>query len=215
MDPGTQKTLLSNFLTRVGPIELYSTASQLVTYTGVLFNVDGSSDDPQINGQSWKELLIANGINAPCYVANETPSGTSHPAFSVGGHMTPNSDGQVAVGADSYLMPLCSWHNNKARDGVPFRLERTLMLKLSGFMQGDLAATFMARLPSEDRHTIVYTGGETLQSQDLSDPQANAAEKGELSDDVLSCEPQDFILLKRVERAGQTRYVVRSTSLKD
>ena len=139
-----QNQFLAKFVERWGDAELYSTGADLVNFSGPLYNVDGSSPDPKLNGESWKGLLLDRGINTPCYVANETPDGNSHPRFSVGGHMTPNPDGQVATGADSYLMPLCSWHNSKARDGVPFTLNRTWMLKLSGFLQSEIAATFMA-----------------------------------------------------------------------
>ncbi len=87
------------------------------------------------------------------------------------------------------------------------------MLKLSGFMEGELAATFMARLPSERCHAIVYTGSDELMCKDLSEPEAEAAKNGRLSEDVLSTPLGDFILMERVDRNGQLRYVVRSTSL--
>jgi hypothetical protein len=212
MNFAEQRDLLAAFADRWGEVELYSTGSQLINYPGVLYNVDGSSDDPQISGESWKGLLIANGINAPCYVTNETPNGNSHPKFSVGGHMTPNPDGKVEFGADSYLMPLCSWHNSKARDGVPFTHTNTLMLKLSGFMEGEIAATFMARLPSEKRHSIVYSGGDSPMCKDLSEPEAAAAIDGRISDDVLGCHPNDFILMERVTHDDDTRYVIKATS---
>ena len=185
----------------------------MVNFTGPLYNVDGSSPDPHLDGESWKGLLIANWINTPCYVGNDTPDGKTHPKFSVGGHMTPNPDGKVATGANSYLMPLCSWHNSKARDGVPFALKRTLTLKLSGFLQSEIAATFMARMPSEKRHSIIYIAGDDLMCADLSQPEADAAAKGHLSDDVLSCNPKAFILLERVERDDQSRYIVKTSSI--
>lgn len=212
MDPTSQRELLAKFVDRWGQVELYSTGSQRINYPSVLYNVDGSSDDPNINGESWKSLLILNGINSPCYVTNETPEGNSHPGFNVGGHMTPNSDGRVEFGADSYLMPLCSWHNNKARDGEPFSHTNTLMLKLSGFMEGELAATFMSRLPSDKRHSIIYSGSDTLLCKDLSEPEAKAAEDGQISEDVLSCHPQDFILMERVIHDAQPRYRIKMTS---
>lgn len=215
MELNAQRERLANFVDRWGKVELYSTGSQLINFSGVLYNVDGSSDDPQLNGESWKGLLIANGINSACYVTNETPPGNSHPKFSVGGHMTTNENGKVEFGADSYLMPLCSWHNSKARDGVPFEHTKTLMLKLSGFMEGELAATFLARLPSERRHAIVYSGGNEPMCSNLSEPEARAAERGQFPDDVLSCRPQDFILFERVERGEQSKYIIKSSSLSD
>ncbi len=212
MDLGEQKDLLAAFVDRWGQVELYSTGSQLINYPGVLYNVDGSSDDPQINGESWKGLLIVNGINSLCYVTNETPDGNSHPKFSVGGHMTPNPDGKVEFGADSYLMPLCSWHNSKARDGVPFTHTNTLMLKLSGFMEGEIAATFMARLPSEKRHSIVYSGDDGPMCKDLSEPEAEAAVNGRTLDEVLGCHPADFVLMEQFIHGDQTRYKIKTTS---
>lgn len=213
MNFDAQKDFLAKFSDQYGNTELYSTGFQVVNYSGPLYNVDGSSPDPKLQGESWKGLLLSNGINSPCYVANDTPSGNSHPNFSVGGHMTPNPDGQVEIGADSYLIPLCSWHNSKARDGVPFELTRTLMLKLSGFLQSEIAATFMARLPSEKRHSIIYTGGDELRCADLSEPEANSAASGEVSDDVLSCTPKAFVLLERVQRGTESRYLIKTSHL--
>lgn len=214
MELDEQTKHLSDFLARWGQVELFSTGSQLVNYSGVLYNVDGSSDDPKINGESWKGLLISNGINSSCYVANETPSGNSHPRFSVGGHMTPNQNGKVDIGADSYLMPLCSWHNSKARDRVPFNLSKTLMLRLSGFMEGELAATFMARLPSEKRHAIIYSGGDELMSANLSEPEALAVEKGQQPEGIFVNQLSDFVLMERIDQGAQSKYAVRSSSLK-
>ncbi len=194
-----------------GEIGIKSTGAALVNYAGVLYNVDGSSSDPQIDGRSWKRLLIDYGIDSDCYVTNATPGRNSHPTFNVGGHMTPNSDGRVEPGEDSYLMPLCSWHNSKARDGVAFSHDHTLMLKLFGYMQSEPAASFLARLPSEERFAIVYEDGATLKNANLTPHQADAALSGVLSIGTSERELGPFVLLERVEQDDDFRYqVVRS-----
>ena len=91
------------------------------------------------------------------------PGGTTHPGFSVGGHVTPNADGNVPTGGDCYLMPLCSWHNSTARDGQVFQHTQTQMLELSGYMQGEPAATFLARMPGEAPLSLVFLGDEGRQ----------------------------------------------------
>lgn len=128
-------------------VGLYSTSAKKIYVTSDVYNVSGSTADPKIGGKSWKQLLISNGINDDCYVTNHAPpSGTSHADFSVGGHVTKNSDGKVKTGDISYLMPLCYWHNSTRRDGKAFKHTQTEMLKLEGFMKGDTGITFMARI---------------------------------------------------------------------
>lgn len=133
---------------RSGGTLLRSAGARLVDYAGPLYNVTGSTGDPDIDGQGWKRLLIARGIDAaaPCYVTDPKAVGGSHPGFNLGGHMTPNPDGRVAGGGICYLMPLCHGHNSTAMNGRPFTLARTRMLELSGFMLDDLALTFEARM---------------------------------------------------------------------
>lgn len=204
---------LKNLVARWGDVGIKSTGATSINYSGVLYNVDGSSTDPHIDGSSWKRLLINYGIESSCYVTNPTPDGNSHPGFNVGGHMTPNADGSIETGADSYLMPLCSWHNSKGRDGVAFTHTSTLMLKLSGYMQRELAASFMARLPSEERYSIIYAVEDEWKNANLTAPQADAAKSGELSDDVLLCSPEQFVLLERVEHDEDSRYIVVESQL--
>lgn len=211
MNATTQSEMLVGFVDRWGSAGIQSTSATVVNFSGVLYNVDGSSPDPKIDGESWKGLLLSYDIDGDCYVTNETPHGNSHPSFNVGGHMTPNSDGKVEVGADSYLMPLCSWHNSKARDGVPFEHDETLMLRLSGFMESEVAATFMARLPSQERHSIIYADDDRLKTADLSNEQARDAATGNLPDDVLGCHLEEFVLL---ERADDATYYVKEASTK-
>ena len=143
---------LKDFVNNVPDYGLRSTDQRVINYTGVLYNVSGSTEDPkEVEGyenKSWKHILIKSArlANAHCYVTNSNPPGeSSHPKFSVGGHMTENSDGKVNYGADSYLMPLCYWHNSTARNGVAFEHEETKMILLSGYMQGEPAITFMMR----------------------------------------------------------------------
>lgn len=138
-----------------------STGAVTVNFSGGLYNVKGSTPDPKKvpnhEGVAWKQLLIDYGISAanPCYVTNPGAEG-SHPDFSVGGHMTTSYDGNVPTGGSCYLMPLCYWHNSKSRDEVLFYHVRTAMLLLTGYMQGELAATFHLRLPCSEPFGLLY-----------------------------------------------------------
>ncbi|MBA4491786.1 hypothetical protein [Paracoccus sp. S1E-3] len=98
---------LAGFADRHAGAILPSTAATLVDQAGPLYNVTGSSRDPDIDGQSWKRLLIVRGIDAgaPCYVARPPAGGSSHPGFDLGGHMTPDPGGRAARGGTSYLCP--------------------------------------------------------------------------------------------------------------
>lgn len=132
---------------------IQSTRSRIVDYPDDLYNVTGSTPDPKaipgFKGYSWTRLLKSypEFYECSCYVTNTIIGiAPSHPRFDVGGHMTPNRSGIVDEGGVSYLMPLCKWHNNPARNGVPFKHTKTKMLELSGFMQGDVALTFAMRL---------------------------------------------------------------------
>jgi hypothetical protein len=161
---------LKQFVARFGDMRIQSTAAKVVSYSGDLYNVDGSTEDPKIDGKKWKPLLEFHGISGNCYANTPVPDGiTSHPAFSVGGHVTPNDDGDVPVGGDCYLMPLCSWHNNTARDGQVFEHTKTKMLELSGYMQGESVATFLARMPGEAPLSLVFLGDEGLSYRNIED----------------------------------------------
>ncbi len=151
------------FVERFADVGIQSTSAEIVNFSGDLYNVQGSTEDPQQvpdhKGDSWKKLLIEfarlGGEN--CYVTNVVPpNDTSHPNFSVGGHMTTQRDGSVAVGADSYLMPLCSWHNSTARDEMNFTHSKDRMIKLSGYMEEELASTFVARFASTEPYALIY-----------------------------------------------------------
>ena len=127
-----------------------------------LYNVRGSTPDPypqkptKVTG--WKSLLLSQGIGAPCYASAPLPApgkGKSHPGFDVGGHMTTAADGSVATGGSCYLVPLCSWHNGRYNT-AQFTMRSTTMLVLSGYMQADTSATFLARLGGVAEHAVVY-----------------------------------------------------------
>lgn len=143
---------------------LYSTGANVVFISDDLYNVTGSTlDPPEVAGYlsaAWKQLLIGElGLseNDHCYVTNVTPpAGTSHPSFSVGGHMTTNPEGNVEPGEICYLMPLCYWHNSTARDGKRFEHSETKMLRLVGYMQGEILESFVTRLPAPERFTMLY-----------------------------------------------------------
>ena len=161
---------LKQFVARYGDMKIQSTSAKVVYYAGDLYNVDGSSDDPEIDKKKWKALLQDYSISGNCYANTPVPEGrTSHPGFNVGGHVTPNADGDVPIGGDCYLMPLCSWHNNKARDGQAFEHTQTKMLELSGYMQGEPAATFLARMSGETPLSLVFLGEEGLSYRNILD----------------------------------------------
>lgn len=162
--PGLEQVQKFVELSQQSPLR--STGAALATLSSPVYNVDGSRDDPKHvpkhENEAWKQLLIGLGVSAasPCYVTNAVaPKDSSHPEFSVGGHMTTDATGEVPVGGTCYLMPLCNWHNNKARDGVKFEHVLTQVVKLTGYMKGELAATFQLRLPTDDPFAVLYYAG--------------------------------------------------------
>ncbi|RKE83664.1 hypothetical protein [Rhizobium sp. AG855] len=205
---------LAEFAMRYAGIRLQSTSANVVYYSGHLYNVDGSTDDPKINGASWKGLLQANGIDGNCYVTHPLPNpGTSHPQFSVGGHMTQNADGSVEKGKTCYLMPLCSWHNSTSNNGNAFQHTETKMLELYGYMEGDLAATFLARMPGDQALRIVGADANTLtvQSTDM-DKLVDAMAAGVREGLPISVPPH-YLVFRQVSDAGRTTYVIEAASL--
>lgn len=206
--------ILKQFYEDFGDAVLKSTSATVVQYPGTLYNVDGSTDDPKIDGVTWKQLLIDNGINGNCYVTSPLPTDdSSHPSFNVGGHMTPNSDGSVAIGGICYLMPLCSWHNSKQRDGVPFAHTETTMLQLSGYMQAEPAATFLARQPGDAPYTMVGADGTRLTVHPIGKAQVAALKTarplaaGEMSG------PAHYLIFRQVHDGDAIRYVIDHASL--
>ncbi|MDH4414988.1 MAG: hypothetical protein QE484_16895 [Rhizobium sp.] len=205
---------LAEFAERYSGIHVESTGATPVNYAGILYNVDGSSGDPDIGGYTWKGLLQAYGINGPCYVTAPLPGGAStHPQFNVGGHMTTNADGSVQFGGYCYLMPLCSWHNSKARDEVPFQHALTSMLQLSGYMQGDLAATFLARMPGDAPVRIVGAEGKTLTLQATDSTTLSQAMAADVTESLPIILPEHYLVFRQVREPGRMRYVIEAASL--
>ncbi|MCL7986634.1 hypothetical protein M8998_01645 [Sphingobacterium sp. lm-10] len=168
---------IKTFLHELEAGRIQSTGATVVDFAGVLYNVDGSSDDPKRipdhNGENWKPLLVAFGIDHDCYVTNAVPApGASHPAGWLGGHMTTNANGQVANGGTCYLMPLCSWHNSTSRNGVAFAHTETRMLELTGYNLGELPVTFALRLPSEMPFAVLFYENDEWKFKNISHNEA-------------------------------------------
>jgi len=207
-EPGLQA--LREFVTRYGDHELRSTGAKVVNYSGKLYNVSGSKDDPKIDGQNWKALLISEGIDADCYVADPLPKPTdttSHPDFSVGGHMTANPDGSVSKGGTCYLMPLCYWHNSTSKNGIAFAHTQTKMLELSGYMEKDTALTFLARFPAKEPISVIYSDHGQWKQTRLSGGQADV-KAALLTEGKAAVEPSHYVVFERGVRDGQTIYKV-------
>lgn len=158
-----------------------STKGLIIDYPGALYNVTGSTKDPKevenYKGLAWKALLNKHSVftGASCYVTSPLPrTGSSHAQFDVGGHMTPNPNGVVTVGADSYLIPLCKWHNSTSRDGIAFAHSKTKVLKLLGFMQGDSVITFRMRMENESTLLFLHPNRKYWISRNLSDGENQA-----------------------------------------
>lgn len=202
---------------RKGPPIIESTGATVIPGApNPIYNVDGSSDDPKIHGDSWKRLFIAVMANAGaaypnnCFVGPTNPVHDSHPDFRLGGHMTQNPNGSV-TGGTCYLMPLCSWHNSKARDGVPFGPIQPTMVQLTGYLLAEPAALFEARLDGEAAHAVIYEADDGEVDFRTSD---SAPEPGRrmlfenasiLADDGL---PANYVRLRRAERNGRTVYEI-------
>ena len=207
----TAKQVIADFASMVGGARILSTDWALTDFAGDLFNVSGSTHDPEIGG-NWLDLLRGADIVDPCYVTYPLPTKkkTSHPDELVGGHMTTDPEGYVAIGGISYLMPLCKWHNHIARNGVAFQHEKTRMLKLFGYMQGEPLATFVARAPGPAEFRLVAVKGKKLVAAavdlPIAMPKAVGAPASRSTD-------ESFILLRRIVEDGVTRFVVEDASL--
>lgn len=201
---------LRDFAIRYQDVGLFSTGAKLVNFEGVIYNVQGSTHDPDIDGANWKRLLINYGVDGDCYVTAPSPDrdGTSHPGFNVGGHMTPNPDGRVPLGGICYLMPLCKWHNSTRRDGTPFEHEETVMLELSGFMEGDLAATFAARMPGDAAFRLVSVEGDVVTARAIDEPPLHLFNAG-------PAVPASYLVLRQVEEGGVVRFVIEDARFQD
>lgn len=138
---------------------IYSTSAEVVNISVDVYNVTGSHKDPPIGRKSWKRLLKDNGIYGPCYVTNQTPDrpDTTHDQGKwLGGHMALTKDGVIPHGGTSYLMPLCAWHNSTARNRHNFEHNKTKMLKLGGFMEGQNAFTFHMRRKDLGEYRVLH-----------------------------------------------------------
>ena len=202
---------LAAFVEQYKSVKLLSTRAEVVDYHGTLYNITGSSDDPEIDGATWKRLLIKHGIDGACFVKVTDPQG-SHPQFDVGGHMTPNSDGKVAYGETCYLMPLCKWHNSTSRNGQAFALTQSRILKLYGYMQGELSLTFMARMPSEAPFSLIYETEGAWHTRPLSDAGGEHSAKAMFKEDDQPA-PTRHVLLRRVEHEGEIRFLLEDAQL--
>ena len=200
---------LKQFVARFGDMKIQSTGATVVNYSGNLYNVVGSTSDPKIDGQTWKVLLQAYGISGNCYADTPVPPGsTTHPAFNVGGHVTQNANGNVPTGGDCYLMPLCSWHNSTARDGQVFQHTQTQMLELSGYMRGEPAATFLARMPGEAPLSLVFLGNEGLSYRKILDEPEAAAKALAFVDGPSADRGGPFLLLRQHSEGDVVTYTV-------
>lgn len=206
-----------DFVERNKGIEIQSTGATVVNYVPGLYNVSGSTEDPAAvpghMGRSWKRLLIEKGISdtSECYATGPLANdGSSHPKFSVGGHMTPNADGSVSNGL-SYLMPLCSWHNSTSNNGKLFSHTHTSMLKLTGYMQGELAVTFQLRLPSADPYALLFYSEGGWEYRNLSDEQAANIASESLMKSMKGPE-ENYVLFKR-EQGNMTLHYIEAVNL--
>ncbi len=206
---------LREFYTRYQGIGLFSTGARVVDFEGVLYNVDGSRRDPKI-GKNWKGLLLRSGINGDCYATTPLPDGVkphTHPQFKVGGHMTPSAVGYVEPGGICYIMPLCSWHNSKWRDRKPFEHEETRMLELSGYMEGELAATFLARTPGGPEYRLVSVEGDALTNRAFEVPQIHLSNAHRDLGAVNPALPRTYLRFRQIVEDGSVRFVIDDARL--
>lgn len=202
------------FVERHRDMAITSTGATVVNFSGGLYNVKGSTPDPKRvpghENEAWKQLLISYGIDANCYVTNPNAGG-SHPDFSVGGHMTMNSDGSVGKDKLCYLMPLCSWHNSTSKDGMLFAHTNTKMLQLSGYMLGELAATFMLRTPSAAPYAVLYHTEHGWAFRDLAEEQASNL-KSDFLHGLAGAQDGDYVLFER-SRDNVPLHYIREVNL--
>lgn len=188
--------------------ELLSTGASKVEFSGILYNVTNSSKDPKKipgynSNSSWTTIFYGEtGLeNEECYVTNQKPpeGKGNHPAFEAGGHMTTTKSGVVETGGITYIMPLCAWHNNPARNGKPFEHTKTTMVKLTGFMEGDTPLTFMMRLPSTEKYSVLFIDPET-NKLDIKNMPDNEVLNQNLREKITSDKKPDvenFVLFER------------------
>lgn len=202
----TEDQRVKNFIRANMGGTLLSTGAKIVYFSGVLYNITGSTHDPQevrnYEGENWKSLLVlkAGLADARCYVTNATaPEGSNHDNFAVGGHMTTDPQGEVEIGGVSYLMPLCKWHNSTAKNGVAYTHDETKMLRLTGFMEGDTLVTFTMRMPSDEDHVLLYFDqlSERWKYSHLYDVQVLSWKDKFLNFPFDPARPKDYVIFKR------------------
>ena len=118
--------------------------------------------------------------------------------------MTKDITGQVPNGGSCYLMPLCSWHNSTARNGVAFKHTKTEMLLLTGYMNCDTALTFSLRQGETDAQFRIGTfenGQFDVEDLSQNDLNSRTAKMGTL--DARAKPPH--VVLKKV--SGGFRFV--------
>lgn len=207
---------LIEFVKRHQGVNILSTGSKVVYYEGVLYNVEGSTDDPKITSGGWKSLLLKNGIDGDCYVTHPLPEPnkeSTHNQFNVGGHMTPNADGSVISGGICYLMPLCHWHNSTARDRYPFEHDETKMLELSGYMEGDSLVTFLARSPEGPDYQLISIESNSVIAGANTPDELPIHPNYRKSGDVSLKLPEAYFVFHRFKEGGAVRFEISDARL--
>ena len=126
--------------------------------------------------------------------------------------MTQNANGSVAAGGSCYLMPLCSWHNAKSRDGIAFSHGNPVVY-LTGYMQMDIAPTFMARFPSIEPFSCVYLADGVLKVRRLTEDAAARLSYETLAEPGESGGVSDYVLMKRIVAEDRDMYEIVDAKL--
>jgi len=108
-------------------------------------------------------------------------------------------------------MPLCSWHNGTARNGQVFQHTQTDMLELSGYMQGEPAATFLARMPGESPLSLVFLDDEGLSYRKIEDEPGAAAKALAFVDGPSADGAGPYLLLRQHSEGDVVTYTVEET----
>lgn len=210
---------LKGFVDHIGGGIIESTFySKTTSGPSKLYNVVDSTDDPypqkptKVTG--WKSLLESQGFTKPCYATAPLPAqgkGPSHPGFDVGGHMTTKADGKVENGT-CYLVPLCKWHNN-SNNTAQFTMRSTTMLILTGYVQKDTGATFLARLGGNAPYALAYLGEEGPDYHYLAEPPSEAKDALALPGHPAPGLPGHYVLLRREDHEGRPVYRIEDARI--
>lgn len=212
--------LIREFIAKLKSDGLGTTGATVKTITADLYNVEGSTDDPKKvpdhENESWKNLLISLvpeiTVDSKCYVTNGGEG--SHDNFSLGGHMTKESNGGV-INKTCYLMPLCYWHNNPARDGDKFEHTKTEMLELTGYMEGELNVTFELRLPSDQPFAVLFCHENEWKFKNITHSEADSL-KERVFDHFSPTESIEYYVLierKKIDTTTTTMHQVVTSNL--